>query len=64
MSLLPTAHLQYIDRLMREKPGFSRDNPRESKTKRKRHSHRNDRRIRVWSLVEEQSDNSSRGLPN
>lgn len=39
MSLLPTPNLQYIDRLMREKPGFYRDVPR----KRNRYCKRRDK---------------------
>lgn len=54
MSLLPNAHLQYIDHLMRETPGFYRDVPhnRNSYRKHRRKRHRNvkttEPRIGVW----------------
>lgn len=40
MSLLPTAHLQSIDRLMREKPGFYRDVP-ENRSHYRKHRRKN-----------------------
>ena len=71
MSLLPTAHLQYIDRLMRETPGFYRDVPhnRSYYRKHRRKNHQKpktkDRRIGVWHSDEETPNSlSSRGLPN
>ncbi len=67
MSLLPTAHLQYIDRLMREKPGFYKDVPH-NRNRYRKHRQKNhqmtkakDRRIGVWHADEDQPNCSDRG---
>jgi hypothetical protein len=59
MSLLPNAHLQYIDHLMREKPGFYRDvcANRSHYRKHRRKNHQMPKgkkhRIGVWRSEEE-----------